>query len=108
MLCTWRQNALALIHESKATAQADEHYRRAILSKVGSVQQVPRPQYRCWLRQGSGNASRRTKNLTLRPTTKRSAMWESHLVFTGLSETFLCELGAFSFPSSDLLEGREI
>ncbi|XP_031984380.1 protein SFI1 homolog isoform X5 [Corvus moneduloides] len=30
VLCTWRENALALIHESKA----DEHYRRAILSKV--------------------------------------------------------------------------
>ncbi|RMC05984.1 hypothetical protein DUI87_17529 [Hirundo rustica rustica] len=34
VLCTWKQNALALIRESKATAQADEHYRRAILSKV--------------------------------------------------------------------------
>lgn len=37
LLCTWRENTLALIHEAKATTQADEHYRRAILSKVGSV-----------------------------------------------------------------------
>ncbi|XP_075574799.1 protein SFI1 homolog [Pelecanus crispus] len=34
LLCTWRENVLALIHEAKATTLADEHYRRAILSKV--------------------------------------------------------------------------
>ncbi|XP_014109201.1 PREDICTED: protein SFI1 homolog isoform X2 [Pseudopodoces humilis] len=34
VLCMWRENALALLHESKATTLADEHYRRAILSKV--------------------------------------------------------------------------
>uniref|UniRef100_U3JY94 SFI1 centrin binding protein n=1 Tax=Ficedula albicollis TaxID=59894 RepID=U3JY94_FICAL len=34
VLCTWRENVLALIRESKATTRADEHYRRAILSKV--------------------------------------------------------------------------
>ncbi|KFV19713.1 Protein SFI1, partial [Tauraco erythrolophus] len=34
LLCTWRENALALRREAKATTQADEHYRRAILSKV--------------------------------------------------------------------------
>lgn len=37
LLCTWRENALALIHEAKATTRADEHYRRITLSKVGSV-----------------------------------------------------------------------
>lgn len=34
VVCTWRENALALIHETEATTRADEHYRRAILSKV--------------------------------------------------------------------------
>ncbi|XP_074777067.1 protein SFI1 homolog isoform X2 [Athene noctua] len=34
LLCTWRENALALIHEDEAAIWADEHYRRAILSKV--------------------------------------------------------------------------
>ncbi|OWK60198.1 Protein SFI1 [Lonchura striata] len=34
VLCTWRENALALLHESEATTRADEHYRRTILSKV--------------------------------------------------------------------------
>ncbi|KAM6377613.1 protein SFI1 homolog isoform 2-T2 [Pluvialis apricaria] len=34
LLCIWRENALALIHEAKATTRADEHYRRAVLSKV--------------------------------------------------------------------------
>ncbi|XP_026715915.1 protein SFI1 homolog isoform X2 [Athene cunicularia] len=34
LLCTWRENALALIHEDEAAIRADEHYRRAILSKV--------------------------------------------------------------------------
>lgn len=102
VLCTWRENVLALIHESKATTRADEHYRRAILSKVGCVQQVPRSQYRCWFRQGSGNTIRRTKNINIRATAK----WESHLVFADVSETHLCDLMTFSLPSYSL-EGRE-
>ncbi|KAM6052387.1 protein SFI1 homolog isoform 2-T4 [Chlamydotis macqueenii] len=34
LLYTWRENALALAREAKAATRADEHYRRAILSKV--------------------------------------------------------------------------
>ncbi|OXB64644.1 hypothetical protein ASZ78_008720 [Callipepla squamata] len=34
ILHIWRENALALIDERKATTQADEHYKRAILLKV--------------------------------------------------------------------------
>lgn len=42
ILCKWRENALSLICEAKATAQAEAHYRRVILSKVCSVLQIPR------------------------------------------------------------------
>ncbi|XP_069727520.1 protein SFI1 homolog isoform X2 [Phaenicophaeus curvirostris] len=34
LLHVWRENALALIREAEATSRADEHYRRAVLSKV--------------------------------------------------------------------------
>lgn len=85
VLCTWRENVLALIHESKATTWADEHYRRAILSKVGCVQQVPRSQYRCWFRQGSGNTIRRTKNINIRATTKRDLQSGSLILFLQMS-----------------------
>ncbi|KAK2522983.1 Sfi1 [Columba guinea] len=47
VLCMWRENALALRCEAEATTCAEEHYRRAILSKVGSVQQIPRSKYQC-------------------------------------------------------------
>lgn len=108
VLCTWRENVLALIHESKATTWADEHYRRAILSKVGCVQQVPRSQYRCWFRQGSGNTIRRTKNINIRATTKRDLQSGSLILFfADVSETHLCDLMAFCLPSSYSLEGRE-
>ncbi|XP_053938140.1 protein SFI1 homolog isoform X2 [Cuculus canorus] len=33
-LHVWRENAFALIREAEATSRADEHYRRAVLSKV--------------------------------------------------------------------------
>lgn len=61
VLCMWRENALALRCEAKATTCAEEHYRRAILAKVGSVQQIPRSKYQCEFREGSGNAIQRTK-----------------------------------------------
>lgn len=81
----WRENALALIHETEATTRADEHYRRAILSKVGSVQQVPRSHYQCWFRQGSDNTVRRTKNLNLRGTAKRDLQSGSLILFLQVS-----------------------
>ncbi|KAF4789976.1 SFI1 centrin binding protein [Turdus rufiventris] len=49
VLCTWRENVLALIHESKATTRADEHYRRAILSKV----------FDAWLRFAKGQQEKK-------------------------------------------------